>query len=426
MKNKKKKGFTLIELLAIIVILAIIAVITVPIILNIIDNSKKGAAQNSAYGYKDAVSKAYVQELAKPNNENLKLDGIYTVQNDGTLVPATGYTFGVTGYNSLPVSLSGDKPSSGSLTYSNNVLISGCLVIGDYAVTFDGNETSTAKGDCSGSSSNEQGNGGSTQNTVTPVVYRNNSGIASSTPANDVSSATDLNVGDYIKLGDDDGFYVIKKPSSTDTTVLLLAEYNLKQQEVSMVWKQSEGTYLYSESYYKTAFSDNIYWYGVARQENCIASGNELICDDVYGYLQEYDWDSQEYITQKYIYRTSTGEDTNDNISPILNDYKLYLQGLGHNIADVRLMSYTEALDFFSQDPIDFSNVEINTEYNQYYWLGSECTNNLENNVSHDYVWTAHYSTLEMKSYEGGIASIERPGIRPLIEIPSNAFDSAS
>ena len=40
---KNKKGFTLIELLAIIVILAIIAVITTPIILNIIENAKKGA-----------------------------------------------------------------------------------------------------------------------------------------------------------------------------------------------------------------------------------------------------------------------------------------------------------------------------------------------------------------------------------------------
>ena len=57
---KNKKGFTLIELLAIIVILAIIAVITVPIILNIIENSKKGAATDSAYGYKDAIEKFYV------------------------------------------------------------------------------------------------------------------------------------------------------------------------------------------------------------------------------------------------------------------------------------------------------------------------------------------------------------------------------
>ena len=53
---RKKNGFTLIELLAIIVILAIIAVITVPIILNIIDNSRRGAAKDSAYGYKDGAT----------------------------------------------------------------------------------------------------------------------------------------------------------------------------------------------------------------------------------------------------------------------------------------------------------------------------------------------------------------------------------
>ena len=36
-----KKGFTLIELLAVIVILAIIALIATPIVLDIIDSSKK-------------------------------------------------------------------------------------------------------------------------------------------------------------------------------------------------------------------------------------------------------------------------------------------------------------------------------------------------------------------------------------------------
>ena len=44
------KGFTLIELLAVIVILAVIALIAVPIILNVIDTSKKGALKDSAYG----------------------------------------------------------------------------------------------------------------------------------------------------------------------------------------------------------------------------------------------------------------------------------------------------------------------------------------------------------------------------------------
>lgn len=46
----KKDGFTLIELLAVIVILAIIAIIAVPIILGIIDDAKKGALRNTAYG----------------------------------------------------------------------------------------------------------------------------------------------------------------------------------------------------------------------------------------------------------------------------------------------------------------------------------------------------------------------------------------
>ena len=56
-----KKGFTLIELLAIIVILAIIAVITVPIILNIIDNARKGAAKDSVVGYAKSIELAYTQ-----------------------------------------------------------------------------------------------------------------------------------------------------------------------------------------------------------------------------------------------------------------------------------------------------------------------------------------------------------------------------
>lgn len=144
--KKRKKAFTLIELLAIIVILAIIAVITVPIILNIIENSRKGAATDSAYGYKDAVNKYYVTELS--DNNNLKLEGEYTVSN-GSL---TGKFEGSTSeQKTVPISVSGDKPSSGKLRYANNVLNAGCLVIGDYKISFgtDGKVNETVKGDCS-------------------------------------------------------------------------------------------------------------------------------------------------------------------------------------------------------------------------------------------------------------------------------------
>ncbi len=48
---KKKQGFTLIELLAVIVILAIIALIATPIILNVIDQAKKGTIKETVNGY---------------------------------------------------------------------------------------------------------------------------------------------------------------------------------------------------------------------------------------------------------------------------------------------------------------------------------------------------------------------------------------
>ncbi len=134
---KKKNGFTLIELLAIIVILAIIAVITVPIILNIIENSRRGAATDSAYGYKDAVNKWYVSKLQE--DSNYRLNGNYNV-SDGKL-------------NNIEIPLSGDKPTGGNLHYTNNVLDGGCLTIGDYKVTFDskGSVSSTEKGSCDSS-----------------------------------------------------------------------------------------------------------------------------------------------------------------------------------------------------------------------------------------------------------------------------------
>ena len=136
---KKNKGFTLIELLAIIVILAIIAVITVPIILNIIENSRRGAATDSAYGYKDSINKFYVSKLSETGNDNLKLEGTYTI-TDGVL--------NGTGINEkIPVS--GTEPTSGSLTYEKGVFKSGCLTIGEYAVTFNNDgTTSTEKGEC--------------------------------------------------------------------------------------------------------------------------------------------------------------------------------------------------------------------------------------------------------------------------------------
>ncbi|MDO4963092.1 MAG: prepilin-type N-terminal cleavage/methylation domain-containing protein, partial [bacterium] len=58
----RKNGFTLIELLAVIVILAIIALIAVPIIIDIIEDSKKEALKRSAENYLKAVELAIAKE----------------------------------------------------------------------------------------------------------------------------------------------------------------------------------------------------------------------------------------------------------------------------------------------------------------------------------------------------------------------------
>lgn len=58
-----KKGFTLIELLAVIVILAVIALITTPIVLNLVNNARKGAFIRSAEGVLKASKLYYTNNL---------------------------------------------------------------------------------------------------------------------------------------------------------------------------------------------------------------------------------------------------------------------------------------------------------------------------------------------------------------------------
>ena len=79
----KKKGFTLIELLAVIVILAVIALIATPAVLNIIEDSKKSAAEASARNIVSAAKTNYIKnsmigessDVINLAGNNLKYDG---------------------------------------------------------------------------------------------------------------------------------------------------------------------------------------------------------------------------------------------------------------------------------------------------------------------------------------------------------------
>ena len=71
--KKNKKGFTLIELLAVILILAIIALIAIPVVTNIINDAKKHALKDSAYGIINSADLYYAKNM-KSITTNLEFD----------------------------------------------------------------------------------------------------------------------------------------------------------------------------------------------------------------------------------------------------------------------------------------------------------------------------------------------------------------
>ncbi len=103
MKQKKtcNKAFTLTELLAVIVILAFIALITVPIILNIIEKTKKSAFKNSTYGIMKSAENFYTEQIL--DNEEI-----------------TGQNFSFEPTTNNPLSYSGEKPKGGFISIRKN------------------------------------------------------------------------------------------------------------------------------------------------------------------------------------------------------------------------------------------------------------------------------------------------------------------
>ena len=134
----KNKGFTLVELLAVIVILGLIAVITVPKINEQIESSKSKAVKASALSYKKTIDEYLLHQ--QMNNDEITLNGTYTVTNEGKLTQNT---------TTINITFDGEKPKGGSLVYNNNELISGCITLNKYKIEFtNGTFSSITKGTC--------------------------------------------------------------------------------------------------------------------------------------------------------------------------------------------------------------------------------------------------------------------------------------
>ncbi len=123
-----KKGFTLIELLAVIVILAVIALIATPMVLDTIDDAKKGAASSSAYSYMSGVETAMAS---------------YMITSSGKSYPAGSYD--ITKIETdLNVSIKGSKPTKGNLCIgTDGTVIGASIMIDGYVVNYDGKEATT-------------------------------------------------------------------------------------------------------------------------------------------------------------------------------------------------------------------------------------------------------------------------------------------
>lgn len=116
------KGFTLIELLAVIVILAIIALIAVPLILSVIETSKKGAFKDSSYSVFDAVD-------------------FYLLKNNMSEIPEDGISV-------LDLSLKNNYFESGTVISKNNILEVENLSDGRYCANGTINKLVVIKGSC--------------------------------------------------------------------------------------------------------------------------------------------------------------------------------------------------------------------------------------------------------------------------------------
>ena len=235
----KRKGFTLIELLAVIVILAIIALIATPTILGVIEKARKGASEQSALGYIDAVEKQVAINQVK--NENLINDGTYNV-------PMTGIT------------VKGEAPTKGWLKIEKGMVTNYSFVIGKYVVT-KGSET--VKGDEPAKTDEE----------VTEIypVYSNGTAVYYNPETNSKCNESEA----VSKTGTKTGcmkWYTFNDEGETTSTISMILDHNTT---ATVAWNTSESSILYENSSIKLEVDKLI------NEQNWIVTPRLITADEV-------------------------------------------------------------------------------------------------------------------------------------------------
>ena len=139
MERFDSRGYNFFRLELFVGLLVVIILVTIitPSVFSFVGKMKLNSAIDSAYSYKDCVSKYYVSQLMF--DTNFKLDGKYTI-SDGALVDDN---------NIYDILFTGNVPSDGYLNYENNELKYGCIVVNGYSIVIeDGNMIATNNNGC--------------------------------------------------------------------------------------------------------------------------------------------------------------------------------------------------------------------------------------------------------------------------------------
>ena len=234
----KKKGFTLIELLAVIVILAIIALIIVPVVANIIESARFGAAKDSVLEYVHAANQYGALSLAG-TDEGLTIDGSLESGVDDAELEKIKYSGTKFDY----IYMEFDE--------SNNVT-SGSFCINGYSIDYYNGDVERTIGYC-----NEQAGLYSMDNKLVAswedLVNKNGLDITTNL-SNPMATSSTTTSGGYVMkslLGDDQGKLVLPNDitkigmfqfSSCSNIVELKMSNNVTEIGIGAFWNASNLT----------------------------------------------------------------------------------------------------------------------------------------------------------------------------------------
>lgn len=124
------------EILVVTFVLFLSALFVFPNAKKAYSKIKMNSAIDGATSYKQSVDSYFASQILSDNG--FKLDGDYSISSGDLVSGDVVY--------SIP--MGGNVPDSGYLSYSNNVLIKGCIGIDGYSVMMQDGNISALKGNC--------------------------------------------------------------------------------------------------------------------------------------------------------------------------------------------------------------------------------------------------------------------------------------